>query len=82
MTCQLPGANGAGKTTLMRILTGRHRAADRRCERHQHFALDALDSYADTPDDPTRLVPNPAKAAAKTAVETARTSVHDAETAL
>jgi hypothetical protein len=28
-----------------------------------HFALDALDSYADTPDDPTRPVPNPAKAA-------------------
>jgi hypothetical protein len=47
-----------------------------------HFALDALDSYADTPDDPTRPVPNPAKAAAKTAVETARASVHDAETAL
>ena len=37
-----------------------------------NFALDALDSYADTPDDPTRPAPNPAKAAAKTAVETAR----------
>jgi hypothetical protein len=47
-----------------------------------HFALDALDSYADTPDDPTRPVPNPAKAAVKTAVETARGSVHDAETTL
>ena len=47
-----------------------------------HFALDALDSYADTPDDPTRPVPNPAKAAAKTAVETARASVHGAETTL
>src|SRR5674536_333872 len=47
-----------------------------------HFALDALDSYADTPDDPTRPVPNPAKAAAKTAVETARASVQDAETAV
>jgi hypothetical protein len=47
-----------------------------------HFALDALDSYADTPDDPTRPVPNPAKAAAKTAVETARASVQDAETML
>jgi hypothetical protein len=30
----------------------------------EHFALDALDSYADTPDDPTRMVPNPAKARA------------------
>jgi transposase len=47
-----------------------------------HFALDALDSYADTPDDPTRPVPNPAKAAAKTALETARATVHDAETML
>ena len=26
-----------------------------------HFALDALDSYAATPDDPDRKVPNPAK---------------------
>ena len=33
-----------------------------------HFALDALDSHAATPDDPGRLVPNPAKkiAAAQT----------------
>jgi len=30
----------------------------------EHFALDALDSYADHPDDLTRLVPNPAKARA------------------
>jgi hypothetical protein len=28
------------------------------------FALDALDSHAATPDDPERLVPNPAKKAA------------------
>ena len=38
----------------------------------EHFALDALDSYADIADDPTRLVPNPAKAQAKAAVEAAR----------
>jgi hypothetical protein len=30
----------------------------------EHFALDALDSYADHPDDHDRLVPNPAKAKA------------------
>src|SRR5450759_480211 len=30
----------------------------------ENFALDALDSYADQPDDPTRMVPNPAKARA------------------
>ena len=34
-----------------------------------HFALDALDSHAATPDDPGRLVPNPAK---KTAAAQAR----------
>src|SRR5665647_2429442 len=27
----------------------------------EHFALDALDSYADQPDDPDRLVPTPRK---------------------
>jgi len=38
----------------------------------EHFALDALDSYADTPDDPTRMVPNPAKAYAGDQVSDAR----------
>ena len=38
----------------------------------EHFALDALDSYDDTPDDPTRMVPNPAKANAGEQVSGAR----------
>ena len=38
----------------------------------EHFALDALDSYADTSDDPTRMVPNPAKARAGDQVSAAR----------
>ena len=38
----------------------------------EHFALDALDSYADHADDLTRLVPNPAKARAKDQVTGAR----------
>jgi len=38
----------------------------------EHFALDALDSYADHADDLNRLVPNPAKARAKDHVATAR----------
>ena len=38
----------------------------------EHFALDALDSYADHGDDPTRLVPNPAKARALAQVAGAR----------
>ena len=38
----------------------------------EHFALDALDSSADTSDDPTRMVPNPAKARAGDQVNAAR----------
>jgi len=38
----------------------------------EHFALDALDSYADQPDNPGRLVPNPAKAHAANQVSGAR----------
>jgi len=38
----------------------------------EHFALDALDSYADQPDDLGRLVPNPAKARAGDQVSVAR----------
>jgi transposase-like protein len=36
-----------------------------------HFALDALDSHAATPDDPARLVPNPAKKTAAAQVRRA-----------
>jgi len=36
-----------------------------------HFALDALDSHAAAPDDPARLVPNPAKKAAAAQVRRA-----------
>jgi transposase len=44
----------------------------------EHFALDALDSHADQPDDLTRLVPNPAKARAKDQVADARADLHAA----
>ena len=37
-----------------------------------HFALDALDTYAVTPEDPARIVPNPAKKTAAATVKTAR----------
>jgi transposase len=47
-----------------------------------HFALDALDDYTDKPDDPTRLVPNPAKTHAAAAVSAAEHRLTDAETAL
>jgi hypothetical protein len=48
----------------------------------EHFALDALDSYADHPDDLTRLVPNPAKAHAKDHVAGARADLTDARAAM
>jgi transposase len=47
-----------------------------------HFALDALDSYADTPDDPGRPVPNPAKKHATAAVEQARAELTAAQACL
>jgi transposase-like protein len=45
----------------------------------EHFALDALDSYADQPDDPTRLVPNPAKAHAGDQISDARAQLAAAQ---
>jgi transposase-like protein len=49
----------------------------------EHFALDALDSYAAIADDPHRLVlPNPAKKQHRHAVETARTALTGTETGL
>ena len=47
-----------------------------------HFALDALDDYTDKPDDPTRLVPNPAKTGATATVTAAQHRLADAETIL
>jgi len=47
-----------------------------------HFALDALDDYTDKPDDPTRLVPNPAKTGTAAAVSTAEQCLADAQTVL
>ncbi len=46
-----------------------------------HFALDALDSYAITPDNPERMVPNPAKKTAAAAVKTAKKHLAEAEAA-
>ena len=45
------------------------------------FALDALDSYAATPDDPGRLVPNPAKKTAAARVRQAEAAAQAAEAA-
>src|SRR5664280_2386729 len=45
----------------------------------EHFALDALDSYADQPDDPTRMVPNPVKARAGDQISAARAQLAAAQ---
>ena len=46
-----------------------------------HFALDALDTYATTPEDPARMVPNPAKKTAAAAVSTAKKDLAQAQAA-
>ena len=46
-----------------------------------HFALDALDTYAVTPEDPDRKVPSPAKKKAAAAVKTAKKNLADAQAA-
>jgi hypothetical protein len=45
------------------------------------FALDALDSYAAAPDDPPRLVPNPANKTAAARIRAAGQAITAAETA-
>jgi transposase-like protein len=45
------------------------------------FALDALDSYAARPDDPDRMVPNPARKTAAARIRQAEAAAQAAETA-
>jgi hypothetical protein len=45
------------------------------------FALDALDSHAASPDDPDRMVPNPARKTAAARIRAAETAAQAAETA-
>jgi transposase len=45
-----------------------------------HFDLDSHDTYRAAHDDPTRMVPNPAKKPAYQQVEKARRALHSAET--
>jgi hypothetical protein len=46
-----------------------------------HFALDALDTYAVTAEDPARMVPNPARKTAAATVKTAKKTLADAAAA-
>ena len=62
-------------------MTGRWREENYFRYGRAHFALDALDSYDVTPDDPQRMVPNPAKKTAAAGVKAAKKALADAETA-
>ncbi len=63
-------------------LAGRWRQENYFKYAREHFALDALDSYADLADDPDRLAPNPATRRARAAVDSARAAVAAAEAGL
>ena len=62
-------------------MTGRWREENYFRYARAHFALDALDSYDVTPDDPKRMVPSPAKKTAAAAVKAAKKTLADAEAA-
>ena len=53
-------------------MTGRWREENYFRYARAHFALDALDCYAVTPDDPGRMIPNPAKKTAAAAAAVAK----------
>ena len=74
--CDLPAAEIAWR------LGGRWRHENYFRYGRTHFALDALDDYTDKPDDPTRLVPNPAKHQAQATVNAAQAQLADAEIVL
>jgi transposase len=63
-------------------LSGRWRHENFFRYQRQHFALDALDCYADLADDGTRLVPNPAKTDAKAQVSAAKQALVEAKAAV
>ena len=62
-------------------MTGRWREENYFRYARAHFALDALDSYDVTPDDPQRQVPNPAKKTAAADVKAAKQALAAAGTA-
>jgi hypothetical protein len=75
---------GAGELPAAGVIyrmTGRWREENYFRYARAHFALDALDSYGITPDNPARVVPNPAKKTAAAAVRTAQKNLASAEAA-
>lgn len=63
-------------------LAGRWRQENYFRYARQHYALDTLDTYADKPDDLTRLVPNPAKKTANDTVQATAAKLEHAQAGL
>ena len=77
-TCPAAGLPAAG---VIYRMTSRWREENYFRYGRAHFALDALDTYATTPEDPARKVPNPAKKTAAAAAATAKKTLADATAA-
>jgi len=68
--------------TLAHAMTARWRQENFFAYMRHHYALDALDAYTTTPDDPGRSVPNPAKTTATEAVRAADAAIASAQATL
>ena len=75
------GASALPPAAVVWRMTSRWREENYFRYARAHFAPGALDSYAVTPDDPGRLVPNPAKKTASAAVTAAKKDLAAAEAA-
>ena len=80
-TRQAGGASGLPAAGVIYKMGSRWREENYFRYGRQHFALDALDTYAVTAEDPDRKVPNPAKKTAAAAVKTAKKDLAAAEAA-
>jgi len=82
-TRQASGAGGSGLPAAAVVFGMGSRWREENYFRYgrEHFALDALDTYAVTPEDPDRKIPNPAKKKAAAAVKTARKDLAAAQAA-
>ena len=80
LTTETAGELAAGGAVYR--MTGRWREENWFRYGRAHYELDSLDSYAVTPDDPDRKVPNPEKKKAAAAVQAARKALAAAEDTL
>jgi transposase len=80
-TRQAGGASGLPAAGVIYKMTSRWREENYFRYGRQHFALDALDTYAVTAENPDRKVPSPARKTAAAAVKTAKNDLAAAEAA-